>query len=127
MSHSVEYTDEFEAWWNGLTLREQTDSAKVVDLLVARGATRGSPYSSQVKSSRHSHMRELRIQSGGRPIRIFYAFDPRRTAILLIGGRKIEQERFYREYVRRADAIYDEYVRQLRREGLLESERGWER
>lgn len=127
MSHSVEYTDEFEAWWNGLTLREQADSAKVVDLLVARGAMLGSPYSSQVKSSRHSHMRELRIQSGGRPIRIFYAFDPRRTAILLIGGRKMEQERFYREYVRRADAIYDEYIRQLRREGLLESGRGWER
>lgn len=72
-------------------------------------------------------MRELRIQSGGRPIRISYAFDPRRTAILLIGGRKMEQERFYREYVRRADAIYDEYVRQLRHEGLLELESGWER
>ena len=72
-------------------------------------------------------MRELRIQSGGRPIRIFYAFDPRRTAILLIGGRKTEQDRFYREYVRRADAIYDEYVQQLRREGLLEPERGWRR
>ena len=72
-------------------------------------------------------MRELRIQSGGRPIRIFYAFDPRRTAILLIGGRKLEQERFYREYVRRADAIYDQHIQQLRREGLLEPERGWER
>ena len=51
-------------------------------------------------------MRERRIQSSGRPIRIFYAFDPRRTAILLIGGRKTEQDRFYREYVRRADVIY---------------------
>ena len=68
-------------------------------------------------------MRELRIQSSGRPIRIFYAFDPRRTAILLIGGRKTEQDRFYREYVRRADVIYDQYLRQLRREGLLEPER----
>ena len=63
MSHSVEYTDEFEAWWNGLTLREQTDSAKVVDLLVARGTTPGSPYSSQVKSSRHPHMREGVLES----------------------------------------------------------------
>ncbi len=127
MFHDVEYTDEFEAWWNGLTLREQGDAAKVVDLLVARGTALGSPHSSQVKSSRHAHMRELRIQSGGRPIRILYAFDPRRTAILLIGGRKMEQERFYREYVRRADAIYDQYVQQLRREGLLEPQRGWER
>lgn len=126
MSHNVEYTDEFEAWWNGLTLREQTDAAKVVDLLVARGTSLGSPQSSQVKSSRHPHMRELRIQSGGRAIRIFYAFDPRRTAILLIGGRKMQRERFYREYVRQADTIYDEYIHQLRREGLLEPEIGWE-
>lgn len=127
MSHDVEYTDDFEAWWNGLTLREQGDAAKVVDLLVVRGTALGSPQSSQVKSSRHPHMRELRIQSGGRPIRIFYAFDPRRTAILLIGGRKLEQERFYRQYVRRADTIYDRYVQELRREGLLASERGRER
>ena len=65
-------------------------------------------------------MRELRIQSGGRPIRIFYAFDPRRTAILLIGGRKTgHEQRFYRDLVRRADAIYDQYLRELRREGLI--------
>ena len=72
-------------------------------------------------------MRELRIQSGGRPVRIFYAFDPRRTAILLIGGHKREQDQFYQRYVWRADAIYDRYLQQLRREGLLEPERGWER
>ena len=92
---------------------------------MVRGTALGIPQASKVKSSRHPHMRELRIQSGGRPIRIFYAFDPRRTAILLIGGRKME--RFYREYVRQADGIYDEYIQQLRREGLLESKREWER
>ena len=67
-------------------------------------------------------MRELRIQSGGQPIRIFYAFDPRRTAILLIGGHKREHGRFYEQYVQRADAIYNQYLWQLRREGLLEPE-----
>ncbi len=127
MPYDVEYTDEFETWWNGLTTGAQEDVRFVVRLLGERGARLGDPYSSKVKGSRHGRMRELRIQSGGRPIRIFYAFDPRRTAILLIGGRKTEQDRFYREYVRRADAIYDEYVQQLRREGLLEPERGWRR
>ena len=125
MSHDVEYTDEFETWWNDLTAREQEDVRFVVRLLGDRGTQLGDPYSSKVKGSRHGRMRELRIQSSGRPIRIFYAFDPRRTAILLIGGRKTEQDRFYREYVRRADVIYDQYLRQLRREGLLEPERGW--
>ena len=123
MSHDLEYTDEFGTWWYGLTTEEQEDARLVVRLLDERGIRLGDPYSSQVKGSRHGRMRELRIQSGGRPIRIFYAFDPRRTAILLIGGHKTEQNRFYREYVRRADVIYDEYLQQLRREGLLSPER----
>lgn len=64
-------------------------------------------------------MRELRIQSGGRPLRVFYAFDPRRTAILLIGGDQTGDDRFYAEYVPRADNLYDEYIEELRKEGLL--------
>ena len=123
MPCDIEYTDEFETWWNGLTVREQEDVRPVVRLLEERGTRLGDPYSSKVKGSRHGRMRELRIQSGGRPIRIFYAFDP----ILLIGGHKREQDRFYQHYVRRADAIYDRYLRQLLREGLLEPERGRER
>ena len=63
--------------------------------------------------------RELRVQSGGRPLRIFYAFDPRRTAILLIGGDKTGDNRFYTRFVRRADELYDEHLAELRREGLI--------
>jgi hypothetical protein len=51
-------------------------------------------------------MRELRIQSGGDPIRVFYAFDPRRVAILLIGGKKTGDKRFYEKYIPIADQLY---------------------
>jgi len=64
-------------------------------------------------------MRELRAQSGGRPLRIFYAFDPRRTAILLIGGDKTGNDRFYEEYIPIADRLYDMYLDELRQEGLI--------
>ena len=64
-------------------------------------------------------MRELRVQSRGNPLRVFYAFDPRRTAILLIGGDKTGNNRFYEEYVPLADALYDTYLEELRVEGLL--------
>ena len=64
-------------------------------------------------------MRELRVQSGGRPIRIFYAFDPRRTAILLIGGDKTGNDRFYNEYVPLADDLYSEYLNELREGGVI--------
>jgi len=72
-----------------------------------------------VNGSKHSHLRELRIQSGGKPLRIFYAFDPRRTAILLIGGDKTGDNRFYEKYVPIADRLYDEYLKELQQEGLL--------
>lgn len=64
-------------------------------------------------------MRELRVQSGGDPLRGFYAFDPRRTAILLIGGDKTGDDRFYEKMVPIADRLYDEYLVELKNEGLI--------
>lgn len=64
-------------------------------------------------------MRELRTQSGGEPLRTFYAFDPRRVSILLIEGIKTGSDRFYREYVPIADAFYNEHLEDLREEGII--------
>lgn len=64
-------------------------------------------------------MRELRIQSGGKPLRIFYAFDPRRSAILLIGGDKTGDDRFYERMIPIADDLYDVYLQELKEEGLI--------
>jgi hypothetical protein len=64
-------------------------------------------------------MRELRIQHKGRPYRVLYAFDPRRTAILLLGGDKTGNDDWYRENVPIADRLYDEYIDELKQEGLL--------
>ena len=58
-------------------------------------------------------MRELRIQHKGDPYRVLYAFDPRRTAILLLGGCKAGNDRWYEEIVPLADNIYDEHLRDL--------------
>jgi hypothetical protein len=61
-------------------------------------------------------MRELRIQHEGRPYRVLYAFDPRPTAILLIGGDKTGNDRWYEEYVSRGDDIYDQHLKELKDE-----------
>jgi hypothetical protein len=61
-------------------------------------------------------MRELRVQIGGEPYRIFYAFDPRRAAILLVGGNKGGDDQFYARMVPIADRVYGEHLRQLERE-----------
>jgi len=64
-------------------------------------------------------MRELRVQSRGKPLRVFYAFDPRRTAILLIGGDKTGHKRFYKRMIPVADRLYDDHIEELKKEGLI--------
>ena len=99
MSWNVEYTDEFGMWWATLHESEQEDISAIAQLLMEYGPDLPFPYSSGIEGSRHGHMRELRVQSAGKPIRIFYAFDPTRTAILLIGGNKAGNKRFYRQMI----------------------------
>jgi len=119
MAWDVEYTDEFRVWWDTLTESQQDDVAAAVQLLMDDGPQLRFPHSSGVEASSHSHMRELRVQSGGRPLRMFYAFDPRRIAILLIGGDKTGDDRFYDTYIPIADRLYETYLDELRREGRL--------
>jgi len=115
----VEGTDEFVEWFTDLSDEEQIDVGGVVELLVEHGPMLPFPYSSGVESSRHHNMRELRIQHKGRPYRVLYAFDPRRTAILLLGGDKTGNNRWYEENVPKADRLYEEYLQELEREGLI--------
>jgi len=84
-----------------------------VGLLERRGPNLPFPYSSGISGSRHGHMRELRVQVGGRPLRVFYAFDPRRAAILLIGGDKTGQDDFYTRLIPLADRLYDEHLAEI--------------
>lgn len=58
--------------------------------------------------------------TGGRPFRTLYAFDPRRMAILLIGGDKTGDDRWYDVNVPIADRLYDQHLVQLRREGEID-------
>jgi hypothetical protein len=110
MSFEVEYTDEFGGWWDGLSEREQDSVRRAVQLLETAGPHLPFPHSSSVRGSRYSHMRELRVQHDGRPYRVLYAFDPRRVAILLIGGDKTGDGRWYQRLIPMAEALYDEHL-----------------
>ena len=112
----VEYTDEFEEWWDTLDEAEKNAVAYSVRLLQNEGRSLKFPYSSDVKQSRHGNMRELRSQYAGNPYRTFYAFNPWRTGILLIGGIKTGNDRFYEEMIPKADKIYDEYLKEIQEE-----------
>ncbi len=119
MSWDIEYTDEFGSWWCELSESEQESLAASVRLLEERGPNLGFPHSSGINGSKHSQMRELRTQHEGRLYRTLYSFDPRRSAILLIGGDKTGNDRWYEVNIPIADQLYDNHLQQLRKEGLI--------
>jgi hypothetical protein len=119
MNWEIEFTDEFESWWDSLTEAEQESINASVGLLEERGPNLRHPHSSGINGSRHTHMRELRTQHAGRPFRTLYAFDQRRMVILLIGGDKTGDDRWYEVHVPIADKLYDEHLIQLKREGEI--------
>lgn len=117
MAWGIEHTDQFEKWWYTLDAEEQDSVDMYVGILEEKGPSLPFPYSSAISNSRHPHMRELRVQHKGLPYRILYAFDPRRVAILLIGGNKTGNDRWYVEYIPLADRLYDEHLQELDDEG----------
>ena len=119
MAWEVEFTDEFELWWATLSEDEQADVNAGIELLEGHGPQLGRPHVDTIRGSKHSHMKELRTQSGGKPLRTFFAFDPRRTAILLIGGDKTGDSRFYDRMIPIADGLYDDYLEEIKKEGLI--------
>jgi hypothetical protein len=113
----VEYTDEFGTWWDTLAVEVQVSIDRDVTLLERFGPGLARPKADTIKGSRFSNMKELRVQSQGDPYRLFFAFDPRRCAILLIGGCKAGDDRFYERMIPEADRLYQEHLEQIKREG----------
>jgi hypothetical protein len=109
----VLFTGEFETWWDSLSVEEQDSIDRVVWMLAEDGPALRFPYSSKIESSAYSHMRELRIQYQGRPYRVLYAFNPHRNALLLIGGDKTGNDRWYEVFVPIADRLYKEHLKEL--------------
>lgn len=117
-SWEIEYTDQFEAWWATLTTEDQRLITAAVALLERDGPALGRPLVDTLATSRHANMKELRPPATR--LRVLFAFDPRRVAILLIGGNKTGRwEAWYEEYIPIADQLYDEHLHELRHDGEL--------
>lgn len=114
----VEFTDEFAQWWAELSVPQQEAINTAVEHLQATGPGLGRPWVDTVKGSRHANMKELRPRGGH--LRILFAFDPRRSAILLLGGDKTGRwHSWYAQAILQADQMYDDHLEALRREGEL--------
>ena len=112
----VEYTEQFEVWWTTLSLEEQRHIAQAVALLAEHGPSLGRPLVDTVTGSKHANLEELRAST----TRTLFAFDPRRSAILLLGGDKSGKwQSWYRDLIRLADDLFDEHLHTLADEGLI--------
>src|SRR5665811_183813 len=108
----VEYTDEFESWWMTLTQPQQEALDDRIMLLAQNGPHLGRPVVGKIASSRHSNMKELRAAQEG-SLRVLFAFDPRRHAILLLGGDKAGNwQRWYDWAIPLADLRYDTHLKE---------------
>jgi len=113
MVWAVQSVVEFERWFLNLESAIRVEIAAKISLLQQVGPTLGRPHADTLKGSAYPNMKELRIQIGGEPWRVFFAFDPRRSAILLVGGNKGGDGRFYEVNLPIADERYRDHLATL--------------
>lgn len=114
---NVEVTGDFAQWYSTLTEDEQDAVNAAVDLLEEQGPSLRRPIVGEIAGSALKNLKELIPPIGN--LRILFAFDPRRTAILLIGGDKTGRwQVWYDEMIPKAEALYEEYLKELRQEDV---------
>jgi hypothetical protein len=111
-------TDQFNEWFLDLDQDAAAAIGARIDLLETDGPNLKRPVVGAIESSRHRAMKELRASVGVHALRVLFVFDPKRQAILLLGGDKTGRwDAWYAENVPRADDLYDEYLRETGQEG----------
>ena len=95
----------------------QDEIAILAKVLQVAGPRLKRPASDTLNGSKHANMKELRVYADGGVWRIAYASDPERNAILLVAGDKsgVDQKRFYRSLIGKADARFDSHLVSLNR------------
>ena len=113
MSWTIKTLETFDEWFKGLKLAEQEDILAGIYLLEDQGANLSRPYADTVKGSKFKNMKELRVQHKGKPYRVLYAFDPKRQGILILGGDKTGDKRWYKKNILIADKLYQQHLKTL--------------
>src|SRR4051794_11178476 len=120
MAWEIEFTEEFRTWWNSLTEEQQEAVTARVGMLEEQGPSLGRPTVAEVDGSTIPNLKELRASKDG-ALRVLFAFNPLRTAILLLGGDKATSgwKAWYGTAIPEAERLWDEHLSELRREGLI--------
>jgi hypothetical protein len=112
----VLFAEEFAQWLDTVEVGLRTRIAAHVELPERFGPRLGRPRVDTIKGSAYANLKELRVQYRREPWRILFAFDPRRRAVLLVGGTKTGDKRWYEEQVRIAEERYRRHLASLKNE-----------
>ena len=113
MSWEIEVSDEFVSWYRDLHSAEVESVNRSVDLLSLAGPTLGRPHVDTLTGTSIPNLKELRVQHAGRPFRILFAFDPRRTGYLILGGDKTGDADWYTTFIPIAEMLYRRHLEEL--------------
>jgi hypothetical protein len=109
----IEISDEFIDWYRGLDDDEVESVNFSVDLLEQAGPMLGRPHVDTLQGSKIPNLKELRVQHQGRPLRILFAFDPRRVGYLILGGDKTGNAKWYETFIPIAENIYARHLLEI--------------
>lgn len=103
----------FDTWYEKQTAPRQDELLAAFKILSESGPHLGRPHVDMVRGSKYPNMKELRVQFSGHPVRVFFAFDPERRAIVLCAGDKtgVNEKRFYKEMIKYADAEFSHHLK----------------
>jgi hypothetical protein len=115
MPYELVLLDNFVTW-----LDEQEEERRLrilahLDLLEERGPLLGRPYADTLKGSKITNLKELRVQHKTEPIRILFAFDPKQQAVIILGGSKQADKRWYDTNIPIAEKLYFDHLEQQRK------------
>jgi hypothetical protein len=113
MEWDVQFDEDFAAWLLGQEADLRNAIIAHANLLREHGPQLGRPFVDTLEGSDFPNMKELRVQFQGDPWRILFAFDPNRAAILLVGGNKRGDKRWYKKHLRIADARFRRHLERL--------------
>jgi len=114
---TVEIGDEFEPEFNELHEDVRTEILALSRVLQQFGPQLGRPRVDTLNGSRHANMKELRFSAADGEWRVAFAFDPTRSAILLVAGDKsgVSKKNFYKRLIAKADERFDAHLSRLKK------------
>lgn len=116
MPYKINFAEPFKEWWDTLERDLKKALLKQIGFLEHYGPHLSRPYADTLHDTTIANLKELRLKYQNQPYRIIYAFDPKREALLLIGGNKASSKRWYKQMIPKAEAIFNAHLQALREE-----------